>query len=274
MTTFVLWTGVDNRGITSLNFASDSRISWANVNDKIEYGQKLFYSQKYPEIFGFTGDVTLCKSILPHILTYIDTLDGISRCSSIMAKQELIYQEFEKFINNYPSTQKNNFSIFYGTKYNTNLHAEFGVLEIVYNKKLNKLDKKNHILENKNKIFKIYDGSGKEIAQKFDYLWEKSDVGGYSRAVFGAFCDAINSNEDRQTNNIAQIVSLWRGRENPIVTAYAHHKKIFLNGQEITDTSLLIEKNISIRNHLFEICDHQGNRLVDAQKQPRPFKSQ
>lgn len=56
MTLLASWAAIDTHGISSAYIVSDSRISWGNKK-YFDFGKKVFASKKYPEIFGYAGDV-------------------------------------------------------------------------------------------------------------------------------------------------------------------------------------------------------------------------
>src|SRR5680860_817318 len=77
MTLIISWVGVDDnkegKKPASLYIASDSRYSWGN-SAKYDYGIKVFGSSRFPEIFGFCGDVLIPSIILGQLLPQIDLI--------------------------------------------------------------------------------------------------------------------------------------------------------------------------------------------------------
>ena len=67
MTMLASWIGVDTHGATSAYIVSDSRFCWGN-NMTYDYGKKVFASKKYPEIFGYAGDVLFPSVVLSQII--------------------------------------------------------------------------------------------------------------------------------------------------------------------------------------------------------------
>lgn len=284
MTSFIVWVGRDfkkdnNQTISSLNFASDSRISWNYGNgDKWEMGKKLFFSQTSPEIFGFTGDVLICYFILTHIINLIDINNFLVNVKTKEEKQDKIKLKINEIFNSYPNNRKENFSIFYGTRLKESNQSEFALLKIKYDKTEKDLTFEN--LDLSKQDFYL-DGSGEAVIKNQTYDWEITALEKQlyrfgerllSREYFSLFCEAIESNKDKQSNNIAQIVSLYRsGTAKP--TAYVHqdkntnHKRIYFYGIEYD--SPYDNTNIEFRNKLFERCDKNGEVLQKAQRQPK-----
>ena len=71
MTSLICWAGADRHGPSSAYLASDSRISWAVAQGR-NHGQKVFASQRWPEIYGYCGDVTFPHAVLNQYVTMAD----------------------------------------------------------------------------------------------------------------------------------------------------------------------------------------------------------
>lgn len=273
MTSFIAWIAEDCKGydkkVSSLNFASDSRISWGDT-EKYEMGKKLFFSQHFPEVFGFTGDVLICYLILNHLVNIIDTTTLLSGINSISEKQRIIFSEINKVKDSFPVSRIANFSIYYGTRVGEGNDCSFGLLKVRYKKP--SLTKES--LDFKKTNFYI-DGSGMYSLDKKTFEWkneESKEKKLLSREVFGAFCESINSNEDVRTNNIAQIVSLYR-KFNAIPIGYVDmEKRLFLYGVECNKNLIKDNRNMQFRDHLFQRCGKNGEIIANAQRQPKIIK--
>jgi hypothetical protein len=75
MALLISWIGVDDKkkgkAVASLYIASDSRYSWSN-SSSYDYGIKVFGSSRFPDIFGFCGDVSFPSIILRQLISQID----------------------------------------------------------------------------------------------------------------------------------------------------------------------------------------------------------
>src|SRR2546425_10390322 len=75
MTLIISWIGVDDKkegkSTSSIYIASDSRYSWGSAGI-YDYGIKVFGSTRYPEIFGFCGDVLFPSLVLGQMIPQID----------------------------------------------------------------------------------------------------------------------------------------------------------------------------------------------------------
>ena len=72
MTSFIAWVGVDSRGPASINFASDSRITWDEFG-KVGWNnaRKTFACNSFPDIFGYVNDVTFPSIVIGQIVEYV-----------------------------------------------------------------------------------------------------------------------------------------------------------------------------------------------------------
>lgn len=92
MTMLVSWIGVDTHGPSSVYIAADSRISWTQEH-KFDFGKKVFASKKYPEIFGYAGDVLFPSIVLEQIIELIDAGVLLSKEMTCDAKNKIIFEK-------------------------------------------------------------------------------------------------------------------------------------------------------------------------------------
>ncbi|MEK7723449.1 MAG: hypothetical protein AAB336_03805, partial [Acidobacteriota bacterium] len=126
MTSLISWVGTDERGNASLYLASDSRIS--NNQEKWDFGRKLFTSQKYPEIFGYCGDVLFPTQILGQIIQLIDNDILFEPKDSHLLKTEKIFERLNSGLETYP--YQLGFEILYGTRQFSEMKSEFYLSKI------------------------------------------------------------------------------------------------------------------------------------------------
>lgn len=131
MTSLVSWVGIDQRGPSSVYFASDSRITWGG-GDTWSHGRKLFAARKYPHIFGYCGDVLFPTQSLGQIVELIDAglifeaKDGIDVCT------ERIISILDSAFRTYPSAGKKRFDLLYCMREGQGVSAPFHVRRIAF----------------------------------------------------------------------------------------------------------------------------------------------
>ncbi len=95
-------------------------------------------------------------------------------------------------------------------------------------------------------------GSGADSARTHTGRWNASNVGGTSRAIFSAFCDAIASNDDLLSGGLPQLAGLYT-EEPPCTLGFIDNGLAFLHGLEIKTGVALA--NIEWRDKLFQRID-------------------
>ncbi|MFT3771614.1 MAG: hypothetical protein QM820_39885 [Minicystis sp.] len=111
-------------------------------------------------------------------------------------------------------------------------------------------------------------GSGKLEMEKWQQRWNGTRQGGTSRAVFGAFCDSLDSGADRYTGGAPQLVSIHRSYSAKTYGIIWKGKR-FLLGLP-SDDAVQYDK-AEWRNALFERCDGATMLVLpSAQKHLQP----
>lgn len=271
MTLIVGWVSADDkpRGkqITAMYFASDSRYSWKQQGcDKVlcltDYGKKLFASSKYPEIFGFCGDVFLSKHLIEGVITLIDSGTFFTVSETLDSKVLKVTTCFEALLREFPKEQRANCTILYGTKVGRHYHLESYRIS-------NDIAHTSITLPNESTV--VYsDGSGK---QSFTANWiyannEKVNEHNLCRGVYHCVSETIGTIDKNDVGGVPQLVGIYRGLLTPIIFGIIKGGKRYLDGKEfLGDISLL--DNIEWRNDNFERVNPYTLKLKEgAQAQP------
>jgi len=272
MTSLIAWAAVDSRAISSLNFASDSRISWIAqhkiIGNPWDHTKKIFASLTTSDIFGFCGDSIIASNILGQF-TDIPSVGGIP--TAIENPQETVNalaRMIEKSITLYPDDRRNPFTIIHGARIGTGKEAAWNVFRLDCDGTTCAAPSIIPMPSESEVIIEL--GSGKEYIHRFQNKWRESEVGGTSRAIFSAFCDAIASGEDRFSGGPVQFCRLLRKDvAKPIGIIWNGER--YVSGASIPPTQTM--QAFDWFNSLFEWCDPITLlRLPKAQPQPRPRK--
>jgi hypothetical protein len=101
MTSLICWVGIDQRGPSSVYFASDSRVTWGGKTPW-NHARKLFAARKYPHIFGYCGDVLFPTQALGQIVEMIDAdlifgpKDNVEVCTErILSILDFAFQKYQ-----------------------------------------------------------------------------------------------------------------------------------------------------------------------------------
>jgi hypothetical protein len=272
MTTLVAWVGVDSRGPASINFSTDSRISWGKTGiKKWDLGRKTFSCNLSSDIFGYVNDVLFPSVILSQIVCLIDSGCLFTNCSTSDDRFNIVFSHIKHAFSEYSASMKEPFSIFHASRDNDGMRSVFQ-LNLITATKISgtRWDIKSTKIPVPTVSSALtFDGSGGVVAKKWASRWDSSSQGKTSRAVFSGFCDAVFSEEDKLSFGAPQIVSLYRIKSGQTI-GFVHKGKSFYSGAEILPSAQGDLSSVEWRNRLFERCDYSGNLLNDAKKHHVP----
>lgn len=293
MTTLIAWVSLDQNDASAIYLASDSRLSWGK-NDYWDAGRKIFASEKFPEILGYTGDAFFCTQVLGQIVAFIDSCAPLIGITGFEQKFDRLHELIKSAFSTYPNQFcLPEFSILYATR----IGRSFGACTFRWKADTSWLDKEVHYIprtrleaterakhlapENvdfdahSNKAEGLinfsYEGSGAKGFRMFYFQseWAKK-LPGLSRSYFGAFCDYIESKSDQFTGGRPQLVALFRDHE-PKKHGFVDEEGRHLYGILVSPGDY--QGSVRWVNRNFENCDPiRGGRLADAQRQPNPSR--
>ena len=270
MTLIVSWLSIDSRGPAALYMMSDSRISWKSTR-KIEYwdyGKKVFAFKKSPDIIGYCGDVLFPMQIISHVVDVADSGILFDNIFTAEKRFERIKHKVKELLEPYPEKYLNtSFTILYGTRISKN---EFACFELTWSKKNSWFDKKLTYSQYSDKLYVLGSGSV-EFNEKYK-LYQNSEIGRTSRAIFQCFSDTLVNIKDEHCGGAPQFVGLYR-IDNAINYGLIYKNKRFLSGIPVDNLGNF--EQVEWRNELFELFDgRRKKKWPNAQKQPRTnFKS-
>lgn len=262
MTSLVAWAGVDSRGTTSVYVASDSRISWGT--DGWNSGRKVFASRSHPEIFGYCGDVVFPSLFLAQAIDLIDAglLSTADDPDQVAGRVSSLAQNA---FATYPQDQRNPFVIIHCFRRLENMRARFYAYSYEWSGSSWRCS--SLTIPSRSDVIGVW-GSGSDAVKKWHELWSGTKQGRTSRAVFGAFCDSLDSSEDQFSGGAPQLVAIHRSY--PAKTYGIIWKgKRFLLGIPADD--VVQSGKVDWRNALLERCDGETMAVLpDAQRHLRP----
>lgn len=266
MTTLVAWIGVDTHGPASVYIASDSRISWKNVENTWDSVRKVFAAYSYPELFGYSGRVEFPVHILNQLVNTIDNGFLFSSKATFDEKLEAITKFIQNSFSEVPRKQSGSGTIIYATRIGNKMRSRFHVVEIKFNDGAITFEEKP--LSTSSDIVAC-SGSGKRELKSMHEKWRGGvkEIG-FSRFVFGALCDSLKEGNDKFSGGAPQLVGLYRHTPGLNFGIIFNGKRYF-SGKLMDDFNSLLPR-IEWRNELFERCDGANmSKLKDAQAQPR-----
>jgi len=281
MTTLIAWVAIDQDVATAVYVASDSRLTWGE-RGRWDLGRKIFTSEKYPEILGYTGDALFCSQVLGQVISFIDTCAPMEEVANHLEKYEKVRRLLERAFSTYPQTFcLPNFSIFYLTR----VGRVWGACTFSWTLNLGWAPTMVHTIpeswqqvsqcgcegsiQTKSQLIFVTDGSGGAKFRAFyaASLWSKR-LPHLSRGIFGAFCDFIDRGLDSKTGGYPQMSCLY-----PTMGAqkigFTEGDGRYLYGIELQAGD--VDSRVRWVNRTFENCEPRtGQLLPKAQRQPAP----
>lgn len=259
MTLLVSWIAVDTHGPTSAYMVSDSRISWNN-NQKFDYAKKVFASRKYPEIFGYAGDVLFPSIVLSQIVEMIDMNLLFDDKMTSSEKNKVVYEKLQYSFSKYPDVYGDNpIQILHISRDTTfDNYPKF----YQYLMKWNKRDgwSKNEIkIPSESGILQVLGSGGNKFRQNYIDRYQQSVNKSTSRNVFHSFIDTLNNIKDKNCGGAPQLVGIYRKPfTNGNIFGILFNEKRFFLGMEVPKHSYY--DKIEWRNENFELCSGETKK--------------
>lgn len=242
---------------------SDSRITWNNTH--WDAGQKLFVSSRFPDVFGYSGDVQFPTLALRQTLDRIDQGLLLASGATSAMRHESICQELETAYRAYPAHGANHSTILHFSRDGSGKHAQFNLWKIEWSR--DSAIRSTPLNLPTSSVIGETAGSGWKILIERNEAWKKVQ-GRTARGIFSSFCDALDSGEDPKSAGPPQLVALYPSFPSRLFGIVWRDKR-YMAGSLVPDDAQL--DAFEWRNSLFERVDpHTLRRLAGAQPQPRP----
>jgi hypothetical protein len=266
MTSLAAWVAVDSRGTSALYFASDSRLTWSGEGLQWSLGRKLFASRTTSDLFGYCGDVLFPSLVLGQLESLLNSSRLFDDGETSQARHASFVRMIQTSFESYPSGKRGGFSIIHGARDHKSLGSVFHMWRLDWSDEVGWKDTKVN-LPNESRVALAL-GSGAGAFAEWDNCWQRP-LGRVSRAVFGAFCDALKSGVDPKTGGAPQLVRLYRDGPGSVVgVIWEHQRSIF--GISLPEEAAATA--VEWRNAQFERCDPETMAILEgAQDQPKPF---
>lgn len=256
MTTLIAWTSYSDTGESphlprAMYVASDSRITWGSAARRWEAGRKIFTPLTAPHIFGYCGDALFPTLALGQIISAIDYGILFPSDASPSEKNKIIFASIQESHKQRHGAPEQNFTILHVHRTQNWPSTAFAAWVISYDAAAKSWNCDQISLPSTTTIAIVL-GSGASFAEAHASRWASSDVGGTSRAIFSAFCDAVTSGNDPLSGGVPQISALYTENA-PRPLGYVENGFTFLHGLQIAPCGPLA--NIEWRDRLFQEVD-------------------
>lgn len=295
VTSVACWLGVDSRGPSSLNFATDSRVSWPMGDGSYrhwDHVKKIFSFSQSPVILAYAGSVLLSAVAIPSIVDVCDhgqIKDG--RRVALMVKEILERQCYGADLGNVAMFGHMPSYILIGWREGEKMEAKFklrvltispGVTSVggerldgdggrgvfIKSKDIN-VDKLTKRGENASRMLYIV-GSGKSEVDGYREKFKTTSAGDTSRSMYWAICDAVKGGGDERSGGPLQLGSLYRIDKIGGLLGTVSGRRSFFSGVQILHKDGL-KMDCEFRNELFERVNPEDMKwILGAQRQPKP----
>jgi hypothetical protein len=215
MTTLVVWisyteTGSDRETPRALYIASDSRITWGSKERRWDAGRKVFVPEREAHAFGYAGDVVFPSLVLGQLVLAIDRDALFEGDEKPEEKHALVLSVLKASHRKRVGTAGQNFAMVHAYRHKGGNAASFWLWSVKYDAANRRwTDTQIQIPRHTSALIRL--GSGATKIKPYGDRWSKSEVGGTSRSIFSAFCDALRSNDDVSSGGPPQLVALYNG---------------------------------------------------------------
>ena len=132
ITTLIAWVAIDQRGPSSLYFASDSRITWGSPGRRWDVGRKLFACKKSPDIFGYVGEVLFPSLVLGQLIDAVDHDILFSLSDDPAYKHAEFVRTVQSSFGNRHEAPNDSFEILHATRVGNGVTAMFRIWLLIY----------------------------------------------------------------------------------------------------------------------------------------------
>lgn len=264
MTTLIGWIAVDNRKISSLYLASDSRISWG-VGREWNVGRKLFAARAHQDVFGYYGEVLFPSLILGQVVEAIDA--GLFPHTDGDAELKLLalYELLQTSVRETNNPVQANFGIIYATRVDQNIYRTWHIRYVV----TGGLWSYEEMPFDPNRSHMIFAfGSGSSHIRDLRANRQQKLQNSTSRFIYWTLCDAIDSGTDALTGGAPQVVGIYNSDKPARTFGIIHKGNRYFNGLKLAEAPF--ESTVEWRDELFQRADPESmERLPGAQQHGR-----
>ncbi len=217
MTTLLSWISVDDRGPSAIYIVSDSRITWGSANQRWDSGRKV-YAANSADIFGYCGEVLFPSLALGQLTDLIDRQLLWSSGSYAKTRHAIIIDFLRTSFERRRNAPNYDFSIIHCSRDGKGLDSVFHCWLISFHAQSNSWsDSSIDVSHEGNSKVLAELGSGTHPLKREIRRWNESPQGETARAIFSAFCDALEKGSDSLSGGMPQLVSLDRHTNGKVI---------------------------------------------------------
>jgi hypothetical protein len=182
-------------------------------------------------------------------------------------KHQLFVTSLQQSLENSHSTPTSDFQIFHASREGEGLSAKYFLWRLSYVRLCKVWTDEQIKIDTAKSNLILAAGTGEKIARRENRSWTESSQGGTSRAIFGAFCDALKSGHDPASGGAPQLVGIYPRWPSQIFGVIFSNKR-YVYGLELK--AAVGAEGIEWRDELFQRMD--GETLLPLKGAQRHFR--
>lgn len=251
MTTLIVWTSKDDHGRSAIRLGADSRFT---LDDRKpiktwDYGNKLFASSRYPDMFGYSGHVIFASSAIAQVCAASDA-GLIKRSQSPEERAGQFRAMIADAFKALPSHPKNGTTVLYCTRDGAEGTSDFSCWRLDFlvsgESTVSAID-----LGLPKDIRVESFGTGAEHFNKHFRVRSQLEHGRSTMAVYWTLAEVIGQPEDPFTGGLPQLAVISR-KHSARPVGVLHNEKLSILGLEQSPERLVTGISMEWRNDNFE----------------------
>lgn len=268
MTSLIAWISRDQRRFAALHVASDSRISWGSAARRWDAGRKVFASRVTPDVWAYCGDVLFPGLVLSQLVSAGDEGLLFEEDGGAEERHRLAVEAMKNSFHRRHHAPDHGFTILHASRDGEGADARPRLWLTTFDEKSRSWTDQERYIEDGAVGTVVTLGSGAASVKREEHRWRASAIGGTSRAIFSAFCDALAKGEDPRSGGSPQLGSIYPKRAGA-TAGVLHEGELYLHGLPIRE--LTKPSSIEWYDPLFQRIDPTTRKLREgAARQPRP----
>ncbi len=261
VTTLIAWIGIDQRGPSSLYLASDSRITWGSQDKRWDVGRKLFACKQLPDVFGYVGEVVFPSLVLGQIVESADSGLIGSASDTAQIRHEAYVHAIRVSFSHRHSAPNHKFEILHAAREGDGMAAGFRVWRLSYSPAPDSWHDTELGLPSDRSGLIAALGSGAPSVEMHEKKLAADSQGRTSRAVFWAFCDALEGRADPLSGGAPQLVGIYR-TQGPKAFGLLYQGVRYFHGLSLEEVRQF--DTVEWRDKFFQRIDGETLRVVDG----------
>lgn len=236
MTTLIAWFSRDQNRFAALHVATDSRISWGSSFRRWDAGRKVFASTTTPDIWAYCGDVVFPALVLSQLTSAADHRALFAGEATAAERHEIVLEGLKTSFQRRHNAPDESFTVVHASREGEGPTATPLLWRTSFEKKGKAWTDELIAIDEASPGIITIAGSGSSALKAEAVRWRESHIGGTSRSIYSAFCEAISSGSDPLSGGPPQMASLYPKGGGRTVGAF-HRGRPYLHGLPLAEAA-------------------------------------